>query len=63
MELIQNSTCFGYQDCIDNVVAIAYENIDNYTEYPEPFRIVLHYGDELEQVETMLAKRNILFEK
>ena len=60
-DLIQDSTCFGFQDCIDVCVALAFENMDDYEEYPEPFRIVFKYGDSFEHVEEILAKRNILF--
>ena len=29
-DLVQNNMCFGMQDCMDGIVALAYENIDDY---------------------------------
>lgn len=63
LDLAQESTCLGYQDCIDSIIAVAWENLDNYEEYPEPIRLVFHYGDNLEDVEIQLSKRNLLLEE
>lgn len=62
-DLIQESTCFGFQDCIDGCVSIAYENMDNYDEYPEDGRLVLMYGETYEDVENKLANKSILMEE
>lgn len=59
LELAQDNFCFSMQDCRDNIVALAYENIDAYEEYPEDGRIVIHFGDALDKIEAMLAKRNL----
>lgn len=59
LDLIQDNSCFGFQDAMDGIVALAYENIDNYDEYPDD-RIILFYGDEYDDVERKLALRNIL---
>lgn len=59
LDLAQDNTCFSMQDARDNIVALAYENIDEYEEYPENGRIVIHFGDMLSDVEKMLAKRDI----
>ena len=59
-DLAQDNTCFSMQDCRDLIVALAYENLDEAEEYPEPCRIVIHFGDSLYDVEKMLAKRNIV---
>ena len=61
-DLIQDSTCFGYQDCIDGCVSISYENIDTYDSYPEDGRLVFHYGMTMDEVEELLAKKNLVFE-
>ena len=58
-DLVQDNCCFGMQDCLDGIVAIAYENLDEAEEYPEPCRIVIHFGDLLSDVEKMLARRDI----
>lgn len=59
LDLAQDNSCFSMQDCRDNIIALAYENIDNYEEYPEDGRIVIHFGDNIDKVEKMFAKRNM----
>ena len=46
-------------DIKDNIAALAYEDLSEAEEYPEP-RIVILYGDPLDEVEEMLAKRNLI---
>lgn len=59
LDLMQDNTCFSFQDCRDQIVAIAYENLDDAEFYPEPCRIVIHFGDPIDDVERMLAKRDM----
>lgn len=59
-DLIQDNCCFGMQDCLDGIVALAFENIDAYEEYPENGRLVFMFGDSEEDVEKNLAAKNIL---
>ena len=56
------SSCHSMQDCIDNIIAVAYEDITGYDEFPDEGRLVLHFGDSYEKVELELIKRNIRFE-
>lgn len=63
LDLIQNNCCFSMQDCMDLIVAIAWENIDEYNEYPENGRLILNYADNYHKVEAKLAEKNILFEE
>lgn len=61
-DLVQNNCCFGMQDCLDGIVAIAYEDIDEYDEYPEDRgRLFFMFGESLDKVENKLAKCSILF--
>ena len=53
------SCCHSMQDCIDDIVALAYEDITGYEEFPDDGRLVLHFGDSYEKVELELIKRNI----
>ena len=62
LDLIQDSLCFGFQDCIDHCVAIAYENIDMYDDYPDDGRLVLNYGDSYYDVEKKLAKKKVFLD-
>lgn len=59
LDLMQDNTCFSFQDCRDQIVALAHENLDDAEFYPEPFRIVIHFGDYIDDVERMLAKRDM----
>lgn len=63
LNLIQDSCCFSFQDAMDGIIAIAWENIDGYDEYPEEGRLVLTYGMEYEDVENLLSEKNIVFNK
>lgn len=62
LDLIQESCCFSFGDCQDGIVAIAYENIDDYEEYPENGRLIFHYGESYNDIEKKLAEINILME-
>ena len=59
LDLAQDNTCFSMQDCRDHIVALAYENLDEAEEYPEPCRIVIQFGDNISEVEEMFAKRDM----
>ena len=60
-DLAQCSTCFGMQDFLDGIVAICYENIDGYTEYPDNRgRLFFFFGDDYQMVEERLAKCGII---
>lgn len=58
LDLAQDCCCFSMQDARDHIVALAYENIDQAEVYPEP-RIIIHYGEPIENVEAMFGKRDI----
>ena len=58
LDLAQDCCCFSMQDSRDRIVALAYENLDNAEEYPEP-RIIMQFGEEVENIEEMFAKRDI----
>ena len=61
-DLIQDNNCFSMQDALDNIVSIAFENIDGYDEYPEDRgRLFFMFGESLDEVENKLAKCSILF--
>lgn len=58
-DLAQYNSCYSMQDCRDKIIALVSENLDNADEYPEEGRIVIHFGDNIDKVNKMLAKRNI----
>lgn len=60
LDLAQDNCCFSMQDCRDGVIALASENLEEAEEYPEEGRIVIHFGDYIDDVEKMLAKRDMV---
>lgn len=58
LSLAQNNCCVSFMDVKDSISALAYEDLSEAEEYPEP-RIVILYGDPLDEVEQMLAKRDL----
>ena len=59
LDLVQDNTCFSMQDCRDHIIAMAYENLDVAEEYPEPLRIVIHFGEYINEVERKLLQRDM----
>jgi hypothetical protein len=59
LDIARNCCCFTMQDCRDNIIALAYENLDDAEEYPEP-RIIIHFGDLIDEVEQLFAQRDII---
>lgn len=59
--LAQRNTCFSMQDCIDGIIALAWEDISDYEEYPEPSRLIFKFGESIEKVEDKLAQRSQFF--
>jgi len=60
LDLIQDNCCFSMSDCYDGIIALAWENMDNYSEYPEDGRIFFRFGETLEEVENKLAMKNVI---
>ena len=58
LDLAQNQCCFSMQYARDHIVALAYENIDKAEVDPEP-RIIIQYGEPIENVEALFAKRDV----
>lgn len=60
LDLIQNNCCFSISDCYDGIVSMAWENMDEYEEYPEDGRLFFNFGETLSKVERKLAMKNII---
>jgi len=58
---IENNSCFSLQDMVDGIVSCAWEDISEYEEYPEPFRLVFAFGEKYESVEAKLSQRHQFF--
>ena len=61
LDLIQNSDFFGMYDSIDGVIALGWENIDEYDEYPE-IRLWFKFGEEIKIVNDKLYEKDIVLE-
>lgn len=61
LDLIQDSGCFSMQDCMDGIIALAYQNLEGLDEYPtDPGRLYFMFGESYEEVERKLALCHIL---
>lgn len=55
--LITDNLCLGMKNAIDGVVALAWEDISDYEEYPEEGRLILYYGLSFDEVNDILEKK------
>ena len=60
LDLIQDNCCFSISDSYDGIIALAWENVDGYDEYPDDGRIFFRFGETLKEVDNKLAMKNIL---
>lgn len=58
---IQESDTFAVWDAIDGVVAMAWEDITEYDEYPDD-RLSFFFGDSIDDVKDKLYARDIIIE-
>jgi len=59
LDLIQNNDSFAVYDALDGVIGLAWENIDEYIEYPES-RMVFLFGNTYEKVKDILYSKDII---
>ena len=62
MSVIQNSDYFSMMDCLDGVVALAWENESDYVDFSHKKRLVFLFGDTEESVKDKLYERDIVLE-
>lgn len=61
LDVAQESMCHSMQDCINGVIALGYENLDDpEKEYPEEGVLVFHFGEHIKSVEEKLARRGLI---
>lgn len=61
LHVIQESDSFSVWDAVDGVVALGWENMDDYEEYPER-RLAFHFGEEIKSVEGKLYEHDLILE-
>lgn len=59
-DLIQDNCCFSVSDCYDGIIALAWEDISQYEEYPEDGRLFFKFGESIDDVDDKLAKKHII---
>jgi hypothetical protein len=61
LHVIQESDSFSVWDAVDGVVALGWENMDDYEEYPDR-RLAFHFGEEIKDVEAKLYEKDLILE-
>ena len=61
LDLASKDSSHSFQDCIDGVIALAAQNIDEGI-YPEIGRLILYFGEDYDSVEKKLSQRNSFFQ-
>lgn len=61
LKCIQNNQCFPFKHSIDGLISLAWEDISEYEEYPEPIRLTFDYGESIESVKSKLGRRSQFF--
>lgn len=59
LNLVQNSDTFAVWDSIDGVIALAWEDISEYEEYPE-IRMCFKFGEPISSVTDKLYEKDII---
>ena len=59
LDVIQNSDTFAVWDAIDGVIALAWENINDYESYPDK-RLCFKFGEPLTSVEEKLYEKDLI---
>lgn len=61
LDVIKDSDVFSVLDCLDGIVPLGYENIMDYSVYPEN-RMVFPFGLPYDNVKSILYGRDIILE-
>lgn len=59
LDVVQNSDTFAVWDAVDGVIALAWENTDEYETYPDK-RICFRFGDPIKDVEEKLYEKDLI---
>jgi hypothetical protein len=56
---VQESDSFAVWDAVDGIVALGWENMEGYDEYPEK-RLFFTFGEEISSVEDKLYEKDMV---
>jgi hypothetical protein len=59
LDLVQESDSFAMWDAVDGIVAMAWENMEGYDEYPDK-RLFFSFGENIELVNDKLYEKDIV---
>jgi len=57
LDIIQESDSFAMWDAVDGIIALAWENLDGYDEYPNS-RLFFTFGEDIKSVESKLYEKD-----
>ena len=60
-KLVQNSSEFAVWDAVDGVISLAWEDMEDYDDYPEN-RVAFHFGQLIKDVEDKLYEHDLVLE-
>jgi hypothetical protein len=60
-DLVQKSDTFAVWDAVDGVVALGWEDISEYDEYPDT-RLYFDFGIDIKEVEDKLYEKDVILE-
>jgi hypothetical protein len=59
LDLVQESDSFAMWDAVDGIVAMAWENMEGYDDYPEK-RLFFSFGEDIESVNDKLYEKDMV---
>lgn len=63
LKTIQETACYSMEYAMNNIIALAWIDIEGLEDYPENGRMVFHYGDDIEEVKRLLSAYDYVFEE
>jgi hypothetical protein len=61
-EVVQNSDVFSMSDCMDDIIALAWEKETEEVNFENIQRLVFRFGESIENVKNKLYERDIVLE-
>jgi len=59
LDIIQESDSFGMWDAVDGIIALAWENLDGYDDYPDS-RLFFTFGEDIKSIESKLYEKDLI---
>ena len=61
LDIVQESDSFAMWDAVDGIIALAWENLEGYEEYPDK-RLFFSFGEEIDSVESKLYEKDMVLQ-